>query len=273
VSAANAVTDTQREVLLVNQAFAISGIEDSQADIDRVAGADPNVTKEVHVGDALGVAQGYLNSAKQSFLATRFTGDAETLRLQATGATERQRQTVSDGLASLDARRQKRIHGLQRTLWTQLSVTSFCVLVAIYLLIAFYRVMQGGIREVARQLEQISLGNLTAKPRPWGRDEVASLMKTLGSTLNALRHIVAQVREGAGEIHVSSEELAAASSDLSQRTEQTAMQLQKTAQAMANIEGTVKQTAITARGAADLVRANAGVAATGGKSSASRWTR
>jgi len=35
--------------------------------------------------------------------------------------------------------------------------------------VAFYKVTRGDIAEVARQLTEISKGNLTAHPHPWGR--------------------------------------------------------------------------------------------------------
>jgi methyl-accepting chemotaxis protein len=145
----------------------------------------------------------------------------------------------------------------------KLGIAAAGVAVAFYFLVAFYRVTQGGIAEVARQLQQLSSGNLGLQPRPWGRDEVAQLMGTLAATLEALRRTVSQVRAGSGEINTASEEVAAASMDLSRRTEQSAAHLQRTAAAMTQIGRTVRQTAPTAAGAADMVAHNAEVAAQG----------
>jgi methyl-accepting chemotaxis protein len=124
---------------------------------------------------------------------------------------------------------------------------------------------QGGIAEVARQLDEIAEGNLTADPRPWGTDEVARLMNTLSSTLKSLRQIVGEVRAGAGEIQTASQEVASASLDLSRRTEETASHLQRTSSAMTQIGSTVEQTAQTAQGASGLVSDNAAVASKGGQ--------
>lgn len=62
---------------------------------------------------------------------------------------------------------------------------------------------QGGISDVARHLEEISSGNLTEQPHPWGRDEADQLMATLAQTLEQLRQVVTGVRQSAGEIERS----------------------------------------------------------------------
>jgi methyl-accepting chemotaxis protein len=157
----------------------------------------------------------------------------------------------------------RRVDSLHRAMWIKLGTAAAGVTLAIYLLAAFHRVTQGGIAEVARQLQELSRGNLRLRPRPWGRDEIAQLMDTLGSTLDALRRTVGQVRAGAGEIDTASREVAAASMDLSRRTEESAAHLQRTAASMAQIGRTVSQSASSAGSAAGLVGHNAQVAAQG----------
>jgi methyl-accepting chemotaxis protein len=126
-------------------------------------------------------------------------------------------------------------------------------------------VMMGGLREVSGHLEEITRGNLTTSPVPWGSDEAAQLMVTMGNMQNSLRRIVGIVLQGSNQVQVASEEIASASNDLSARTEQTAASLEETAASMEQIASTVKQTADTVNGAMAIVRENATVATRGGE--------
>lgn len=255
----------EHDTVEINGAFAGARIDDSLADMDRVAGEDDSIRNVVSTNAALESVRKLLSATRNTANGSNASMDAPWLRTGAHDANAALFKAIEEGLSALDASLEKRIHRLTWTLRTQLATTALGVVVAIYLLIAFYRVTQGGIQEVARQLEQISVGNLTLVPRPWGKDEVARLMNTLASTLESLRGVVTQVRNGASAIRASSEELASASQDLSQRTEVTATQLQQTAQAMSSVRDTVERAAETAHGAAQLVEDNARVALSGGE--------
>lgn len=124
--------------------------------------------------------------------------------------------------AELDRRLQARIDRLSATFRFQLAVALAFVLVACYLLLAFYKVMMGGLQEVAGHLQQITDGNLTTSPAPWGSDEAAQLMQTMGRMQTSLRNMVGIVIDSSASVQVASEEIAASSNDLSRRTEETA---------------------------------------------------
>jgi methyl-accepting chemotaxis protein len=99
---------------------------------------------------------------------------------------------------------------------------------------------------------------------PWGRDEAAQLMVTMGRMQESLRKIVGIVLQGSGQVQVASEEIASASNDLSARTEEAAASLEQTAASMEQIAATVKHTAATVDGAMAIVRDNATAATRGG---------
>jgi len=168
-------------------------------------------------------------------------------------------------LSRLDTLLQARNVRLFRTLSWQLGVVVFCLLIAGYLMLAFYRVMLGGLLEVSRHLKEVTKGNLTTAPHPWGKDEAAQLMLTLGEMQTSLRRIVGVVLEGARGVQTASEEIASASQDLSQRTEQNAASLEETASSMEQIASTVKLTAETVTGATAIVQDNAAAATRGGE--------
>ncbi|WP_294637754.1 methyl-accepting chemotaxis protein [uncultured Aquabacterium sp.] len=151
-----------------------------------------------------------------------------------------------------------------RLVWLVSVITTCCVLGAGYLLYAFYRVTRGGMEEVRYHLVAMTSGDLTTSPRPWGRDEAASLMNTMADMQRSLRALVSDVRAAAQVIVQSSAEIASGSSDLSVRTERTAANLEESAASMEQMASTVQQTAAHAMTAAEMASGNAEVATRGG---------
>ena len=167
-------------------------------------------------------------------------------------------------LEELDTRIAARIDRLYQTMAAALGIAAVFVAIAAYLLMSFYRVMMGGLREVDNHLREITRGNLTTAPRPWGQDEAAQLMITMREMQASLRRIVGVVLEGSAGVQTSSREIAAASTDLSARTERTAADLEKTSSTMEEISSTVKQTADTLAVTKAAVERNATAASHGG---------
>jgi methyl-accepting chemotaxis protein len=168
-------------------------------------------------------------------------------------------------LDRLESGLQARITGLQAARNGTAVVLLACLLLAAYLFIAFHRVLQGGLREVAFHINAMRDGDLTTSPRPWGRDEAASLMQTLREMQASLCRIVSHVRESADHLVHSSSEIARGAQDLSSRTEQSAASLQESAATMEQIASTVKETAGAAREATALAEDNARTAQHGGQ--------
>ncbi|MCP5269709.1 MAG: cache domain-containing protein [Burkholderiaceae bacterium] len=139
------------------------------------------------------------------------------------------------------------------------------LLLASYLFLSFYRVMEGGLKETRRHLRAMTEGDLTMSPTPWGRDEAAQLMLDLRTMQAALRRMVQRVRHSSDEIVHSSSEIASGALDLSSRTEQAAASLEQSASAMEQISATVRQTSDHTNEAATVARHNAEVAAEGGR--------
>jgi len=138
-------------------------------------------------------------------------------------------------------------------------------MVAMYLFHSFTLVMSGGLSEVERHLKAMTDGDLTTVPRPWGKDEAARLMTTLGEMQHSLRGIVTEVRSASDGLVHASDEIASASMDLSQRSEQAAANLEESASTMEQISTKVQLTAETTRAASNLAGENATGAGDGGK--------
>jgi methyl-accepting chemotaxis protein len=123
----------------------------------------------------------------------------------------------------------------------------------------------GGLQEVSGHLKQITEGNLTTAPTPWGSDEAAQLMLDLRAMQLSLRQMVQRVRDSSDEIVHASSEIASGAMDLSGRTEQAAANLEQSASSMEEISSTVKNTADHTEQASGMARRNAEVASAGGQ--------
>ncbi|HRD95506.1 MAG TPA: methyl-accepting chemotaxis protein [Rubrivivax sp.] len=192
-------------------------------------------------------------------------GDPAAFLALGNAAVSKQNALNAQLLNKLDELLQARIDRLLSTLAQQLIASGLFVALAAYLLLAFYKVMMGGLQEVTGHLKQITQGNLTTAPRPWGKDEAAELMTTMGEMQTSLRRVVASVLESSAQVDGASSEISHASTDLSARTERSAASLQQTAASMEEIAGTVRHTSQAVEGAASIVQQNATAAKHGGE--------
>ncbi|MDE2395652.1 MAG: cache domain-containing protein [Burkholderiales bacterium] len=153
---------------------------------------------------------------------------------------------------------------LHRLEWVA-SIAAAALLMAGYLFLSFYRVMDGGLAETRRHLRAMTAGDLTTAPSPWGRDEAAQLMLELRAMQESLREMVSQVRQSSDEIVHTSSEIASGAMDLSARTEQAAANLEQSAASMEEISSTAKNASDHTAEAARVARGNADAAAEGGR--------
>jgi methyl-accepting chemotaxis protein len=101
--------------------------------------------------------------------------------------------------------------------------------------------------------------------KPWGSDEAAQLMRTMGDMQKSLQRIVTVVLQGAAEVQGGAGDIANASRRLLDQTETAATRLAEAASTMGAISSTVVQTSDTVKGAIAIVNENASVATRGGE--------
>ena len=168
-------------------------------------------------------------------------------------------------LPVLDGLLQAREERLTQARQVSVVAVVLSLLIAAYLFMAFRKVLDGGLTELAYHIEAMRDGNLATQPRAWGADEAAKLMHTLGTMQVSLRRIVLQVRGASDSIVHASNEITSGSLDLSARTEQSAARLQETASAMEQIASTVRNNEEAVNEATRLAMINADAADRGGK--------
>ena len=93
--------------------------------------------------------------------------------------------------------------------------------VAFYLLMSLHRVVGGGLEQLRALVDQIAEGDLSARPQPWGQDELAEAMVAMRASLSRLAALFAEVRQGVGAVSHASQEIAGRNSHLAQRNGQS----------------------------------------------------
>jgi methyl-accepting chemotaxis protein len=195
------------------------------------------------------------------------------------GAVESAPRLLADAEAALSGLQDAQLKTLQRLdellqarigrLEQARNITTVALVLSLllvgYLFLSFRKVLEGGLKEVAYHIDAMRNGDLTTRPRAWGDDEAAALMKTLAEMQGELRRIVGQVRGASGQIVVASTQISGGAMDLSTRTEESAANLQQTAAAMEEVSATVARGAETVSQATQLAVANAAAAERGGR--------
>ncbi len=241
------------EMLKLNQAALAAGL-------DKALRYNPAIKPALQADPSLAAIEAF-KAQVDSLLAGRGRADAAT-RQKALDAMFDLARRSNDELDRLIG---ERVARLQASRNLTVGVLALSLLAALYLFIAFRKVLDGGLREVAHHIDSMRNGDLTTQPRAWGQDEVAGLMNTLVDMQQSLRRIVVQVRGASDHIVVSSMQISSGAHDLSARTERSAANLQQSAAAMEEISTTVRQTAGSAQDASEIASTNSSVASRGGE--------
>ncbi len=112
--------------------------------------------------------------------------------------------------------------------------------------------------------ERIARGDLTSQVEVRIFDETGRLLEAIAAMQDRLRSIVGEIGQTAESIQVASAEVASGNLDLNLRTEQAATNLQGATTALADLTGTVGQSADAARQANSLAASASEVAQRGG---------
>ena len=233
--------------------------------VARAAVTTPGLDKALPLDTALAAAKAFYDASGKAWFAERFSADVAPLNVPGQAAVDALREFSRQGMDTLDRLLLGRIESAERMRNLTLGVVAGSLLAVLYLFHSFYLVMRGGLAEVERHLRAMTDGDLTTSPRPWGQDEAAVLMHTLGAMQGALRDIVTEVRGASDGLVNASDEIASASQDLSTRSERAAASLEESASAMEQISSTAQQAAATTQAVSDLAGDNARVAGDGGR--------
>ncbi len=151
-----------------------------------------------------------------------------------------------------------------RTVWGVAAMMSVIVVLLSMATAYFVRTISQPLKSLVAEAERIGEGDLFHVERAYRADEIGDVQRALASMKSALRKVIREVRGSADGMQTASQEIASGNQDLSLRTEQTASNLQHAASSLAQLTGTVQQSADSARTANQLAGSAAEVAERGG---------
>jgi methyl-accepting chemotaxis protein len=266
VLAAGSATPAQTRQLIEQATLLASNLSAMEAGVAKAVAYNAAVGPAVQVGKAQVLARQLLSRLDATVLRPEGPqGDAAAHVSLANEAIDQMLELTARSTTQLDALIQVRVSGMEAARNVTAVVMAVALVLALYLFVAFRKVLEGGLKEVAFHIDAMRDGNLTTRPRAWGDDEAAGLMKTLAQMQGALRRIVTQVRSASDALVSSSTEIAHGAVDLHARTEQSAANLEETASAMEQIAATVKSNSETLDEATRLSGDNAADAEKGGR--------
>jgi methyl-accepting chemotaxis protein len=264
--AAGTATPAQLRGLIEQAAVLSAHLAGLQTGIAKANDYNGGVRAAVQEAQALAEVQAFLKLVDGTVLKPEGAqGDAAALAAAGQRVLVALQGLTERSNAELDRLIAVRVDGMEsgRSVTTAVLVGS--LLLVSYLLVAFGRVLSGGLRVLTRHVEAMRDGDLTTTPRAWGSDETARLIGSVAEMQQSLRRIVGEVRQAADHIVHASGEIATGSSDLSTRTGQTAASLEQSASAMEQIAATVRQSAETTDEATRIAQANASSAERGNR--------
>jgi methyl-accepting chemotaxis protein len=192
-------------------------------------------------------------------------GDAAAYVSNANLALDEMTKLFNSSLAELDVLIAARVDRYTFSRNLCLGVSTAALALALYLFIAFGKVLQGGMNEVALHINAMRDGDLTTRPHALGGDEAAVLMVSLAEMQASLCRIVGQMRGASDGIVSASAQISGGAADLSSRTTVSAANLESTASAMEEIAATVRSNEATVSEVARLACSNAQAAQSGGE--------
>jgi methyl-accepting chemotaxis protein I, serine sensor receptor len=120
-------------------------------------------------------------------------------------------------LASLEQTAIARSAEQTRHLGTLTAVMGLGLLLAAYTMVAFSRVMRGGMQLIQKEVERMAQGDLSGRTLPLGDDEVAATLRSLQLSLLRLADLFAVVRRGVASVSHASGDISSASEDLTSK--------------------------------------------------------
>jgi methyl-accepting chemotaxis protein len=178
---------------------------------------------------------------------------------------DQQYKLVDTSMSELDKELQAGVVAANDTLLFMSASIALLAALAAWLMWTIARSITESVQLAAKLADAVAAGDLTTDVPDAGRDEIGSLLRSLGAMNSSLSAVVSSVRSNAESVAIASAQIAQGNQDLSGRTEQQASALQQTASSMEELSGTVKQNADNARQANQLATNASSVAIQGGE--------
>jgi methyl-accepting chemotaxis protein-1 (serine sensor receptor) len=225
--------ETQRTPALVEQTLVDvarlkDGLNTLQVHVRRMSATDKLPCLTGH--DAL-YEQGHLYAQRMRV----FAGDAQSrldpakIYAAAQGLHGQVARMRGACLADLDTSLQASEAGVSHRLGWLVAMCALGVALSAYVMIAFSRVMRGGMQLIQSEVARMAKGDLSGRVLPRGDDEVAHTLRSLRESLARLADLFTVVRRGVASV-------SHASGDISSASEALAARIQEASEAMSGLQ-------------------------------------
>jgi len=221
----------------------VDGIRRQQRALERLADAAPALARRMDAAagvDALATAaRALLAAGAAGHSAGGRRGAPETIDL---GARLIWLQSNLDGrvLSALDGVLSERIAHRRSAQTLSVSLAGASLLVGVYLLVALYLVTGGGMKFLGIQIERLAAGDVSARPQPWGSDEIAQSLLKLGTSLGSLSDTVYRIQNSAAAVSGSARQIADGSNAVMEYTQASFVELENAVHRMQDLRAQVE---------------------------------
>jgi methyl-accepting chemotaxis protein I, serine sensor receptor len=170
----------------------------------------------------LAATRQWLGTVEQSLLSREVLADPVILAAQSGAVLAATRELRTTTIKMMDEYLTQRQKEALDTAYFMLAVMAGLLSLAIYFLLAFLKVMSGGISMLTGEMNKLAQGDLSSRPEARGDDEIAVMTTTLGASLMRLSDLLASMRLGVASVTHASTEIAHGNTNLSQRTDRAA---------------------------------------------------
>ena len=243
--------DADRTVTLIRLASATSEAGLLARDVSVLLGVGANGKPVVGAATSpLPEVQAYLRLVRQQLLVREPQADLAALRASYQKARSEVHGLREARLAWVGERLQRDLAEAELLRTRVFAALAITLLLAGYLTYCFFLVMRGGIVQIEMQMKRVSEGDLSARLRPLGVDEVATTMQSMTAALVHLSDLLASVRQGVAAVKQASQQVALGNTDLSNRNRDTA---EAVSSVLEGVERSAAQLAASGRQVEDVV--------------------
>ena len=209
----------EQQMVLANQ---LAQVEAALLRLSILMAQNPELGLAAPGDKTLTLARQWLGTVEQSLLSREVVADPVLLTSQSAEVLASTRELRATTIKMLDEHLAKRRNETLDRAYFMLAVMAGLLSLAIYFLLAFLKVMSGGISMLTSEMIKLSQGDLSSRPEARGDDEIAVMTTTLGTSLMRLSDLLASMRLGVASVTHASTEIAHGNSNLSQRTDRAA---------------------------------------------------
>ena len=200
--------------------------------------------------------QALAHSVTALFSAAALAGRSDAYFEQASRTIDQLQAVHQQALAGLKQEISNRQQRLARDAGLIGLVLGGCALLLVYWQVAFFVTFQASLRALRRGTDAMARGDLAHRTAVRGRDELATIGRTVDATSAYLSGLVAEIRSSAAMVNLAGTQVADGSQRLSERTDVQASSLRSSVVAIGQLNQAVAQ---NARAACELDALTAGL--------------